>query len=113
MNLIDRATVERHDVEGARRRGLDIGNDTEVAANLQGFALRHLVKRHVVGDAIRQARIVEPNLPAVTGQVEMEQGAVLRLRDREPDEEVAVELRSRALGRPGSRWPPAPARVSS
>ena len=50
----------------------------------------------VVGDAVLEPRIVDPDLAAVPRQVEVEEVAALQQRRRRADEEIALELRPEA-----------------
>lgn len=77
-NLEDRATVGRAAIgepeheQVAVGSGLEVGDDPEVRADHQAFALGEVVILHVVGDPILQFRIVRRDLLTVGRQPEAE-----------------------------------------
>ena len=103
-NLVDRSVRERDDEEVSVRSSLKVGRDAEVPAEQQALALddglgvRHGVVRsrlvEVVGDPVIQPGIIHPDLPAVTGQVEVPQEAPFEERPGGTHEEIPVVLRT-------------------
>src|SRR6266496_604320 len=112
-DLVDRALVQRDEEQVAVRRGLDVGDDPEVRADEQAFALGEVELVVVVGDPVGQPRVVDADLPAVPGQVEVEQVPAGEEGAGGADEQVPVELGSQpaagdeADGARGDLEPPA------
>src|SRR4030095_8883015 len=73
VDLMDRALRQGHHEQVAVRTGLDVGHDPEVRPDEQALALGDVELVAVVCDPVGQPRVVDGDLPAVAGQVEMEQ----------------------------------------
>jgi len=56
----------------------EIGHDTEVSAEQQAFAFRDVELAHIVGDMVRESRIIERDVRAICRQLEAEQVAALQ-----------------------------------
>src|SRR5829696_9583451 len=94
-DLVDGATGQGDHEEVSVGSGLDVGDDTEVAAREQALALRHLMLGEVVRDAVLEPRVVDGDVAPVPRQVEVEEIAVLQVRRRRSaHEEVALVLRA-------------------
>src|SRR5262245_31512049 len=103
-NLVDSAIRERDEEQIAVRAGLDVGDDSEVLAEQQAFALddgpsvrrgvgcRRLIE--IVSDGVFDPRIIHADFLSVAGQVEAPQEAPLEEWPGSTHEEVAVVLRT-------------------
>ena len=96
MDLIDGASVQRHEEQISVRAGLDVGDDAEVTADEQTVALGQIVEGQIVSHAILEAGIVYADAAPVAGEIEMKQRPAVRFWHRHADEEIANELRSEA-----------------
>src|SRR6266540_644912 len=92
-DLVDRAVVERNHEQVSVGSGFDVCDDAEVTPDQQTLTLGEVVERQVVGDPVLEPRIVDGDLVAIAGEVEPEKRAAEGFRNRDPNEQVAEELR--------------------
>src|SRR6266540_235503 len=92
-DLVDRAAIERNHEQVSVESGFDVCDDAEVRPDQQTLTLGEVVERQVVGDPVLEPRIVDGDLVAIAGEVEPEKRAAEGFRNRDPNEQVAEELR--------------------
>jgi len=91
-NLVDRSVAQRHKVQVTVRACMHVGAHAEVPADEQRFAFRDLPLVQVVGNAVREARIIGTDRTPVARQIEVEEVSTFEKRTCGRHEEVSLEL---------------------